>query len=256
LGFSTPIMRQFYDVKVYLDPPEDMRRVWKFKRDTTTRGYTTEQVLAELERREGDSRDFIRPQRECADIVVRFFPPHHDSPQEAGPHLNVRLVLRPTIPHPDLTYLVDSRDNPPPGLRLQLGRDEGRSVDFLEIDGDVAAQHAADLEKAIWQHLLDLHPVGDDQLGAYRDRSELRHSAPLALTQLLIAYHLLRKYSDLTRLPFAVPVAALSRLESSVQEFAAKQDAGKNDPATENGSPTVSVATEIFCRGRPRWQQR
>ena len=105
LGFSTPTLRQFYDVKVFLDPPEDLRKVWKLKRDTTRRGYTTEQVLAELERREPDSRDFIRPQREYADIVVTFYPPAGCSPEEAGPNLNVRLVLRPTIPHPDLSYL-------------------------------------------------------------------------------------------------------------------------------------------------------
>ncbi|MCU1298333.1 MAG: udk, partial [Acidobacteriaceae bacterium] len=34
LGFHTPAMRQFYDVTVFLDPPEDMRRLWKIKRDT------------------------------------------------------------------------------------------------------------------------------------------------------------------------------------------------------------------------------
>lgn len=214
LGFSTPVMRQFYDVKVYLDPPEDMRRVWKIKRDTTKRGYTTEQVLAELERREPDSRDFIRPQRALADVVVKFYPPAGASPEEAGPHLNARLVLRPTIPHPDLSYLVDSKDDSPPGIRLKLGREDGRPADVLEIDGDVAAQHAAELEQAIWQHLPDLRPVSDDQFGAYQDRGEVRHSSPLALTQLLIAYHLLRKYSDLSQLPFAPPVSALSRLES------------------------------------------
>jgi phosphoribulokinase len=213
LGFSTPIMRQFYDVKVYLAPPEEMRKVWKIKRDTTKRGYTTEQVLAEMERREPDSRDFIRPQHKWADIVVSFYPPDGASSEQAGRNLNVRLVLRPTIPHPDLSYLVDG-DQPPSGVRLKLGRDDGRPVDFLEIDGDVAARHAAELEDAIWQHLPDLRPVSDDQFGAYQDRGEMRHSSPLALTQLLITYHLLRKYSDLSQMPFAPPVAALSRLGS------------------------------------------
>src|SRR5205807_871052 len=74
LGFHTPVMRQFYDLKVYLAPPEDLRRVWKVRRDTSKRGYTADQVLAELELREPDSRDFIRPQREFADIVVQFHP--------------------------------------------------------------------------------------------------------------------------------------------------------------------------------------
>lgn len=214
LGFSTPTMRQFYDVRVFLDPPEEMRRVWKIKRDTTKRGYTTEQVLGELARREADSRDYIRPQREEADVVVRFCPPGGVPPERAGPNLNVRLVLRPTIPHPDLTYLTEGRDESPSGVRLLLGRDKGRPADFLEIDGDVAAQHAAELENAIWQHLPNLRPVSDEQLGVYLDAREVRHSSPLALTQLLIAYHLLRKYSDLSHLPFASPVSALSRLGS------------------------------------------
>jgi phosphoribulokinase len=213
LGFSTPVMRQFYDAKVYLDPPEEMRRVWKIKRDTTKRGYTTEQVLAEIERREPDSLEFIRPQKKCADIVVSFYPPDGAALEQVGRNLNVRLVLRPTIPHPDLSYLVDG-NQAESGVRLKLGRDDGRPVDFLEIDGDVAAQHAAELEDAIWQHLPDLRPVSDDQFGSYQDRSETRHSSPLALTQLLIAYHLLRKYSDLSQVPFAPPVAALSRLGS------------------------------------------
>jgi len=213
LGFTTPVMRQFYDVKVYLDPPEEMRKIWKIKRDTTKRGYTTDQVLAEMERREPDSRDFIRPQKKLADIIVRFLPPDGVIPPPPGRNLDVQLVLRPTIPHPDLSYLMDA-EHPDSGIRLRLGRDDGRPVDFLEMDGDVASRHARELEDAIWQHLPDLRPISDDLFGGYTDQGEKRHSSPLALTQLLIAYHLLRKYKDLSQLPFATPVAALSRLES------------------------------------------
>ena len=46
----------------------------------------------------------------------------------------------------------------------------------------------------------------------YLDRTESHHSHPLALTQLLLTYHLLRKHTDTAHLPFAAPVAALSRL--------------------------------------------
>jgi hypothetical protein len=42
----------------------------------------------------------------------------------------------------------------------------------------------------------------------------VRHSDPLALTQLLLTYHLLRQCSDTSELPFARPVAAFSRLAS------------------------------------------
>jgi phosphoribulokinase len=215
LGFHTANMRQFYDVKVYLSPPEDLRRVWKIKRDTTKRGYTPEQVLAELEKREADSRNFIRPQRQHADIVVHFYPPVGIAPEAAGANLNVRLTLRPTIPHPDLTYLLDGTYRPDSGIRLKLGRDNGRPVDFLEIDGTVTPDHVAALEQAIWQHLPDLRPLCADEFGDYSDRAEMRHSDPLALTQLLLTYHLLRQYGDVAQIPFATPVAALSRLEAA-----------------------------------------
>lgn len=215
LGFHSAVMRQFYDVKVFLDPPEDLRTVWKIKRDTSKRGYTAEQVRAEMKKREGDTLHFIRPQREHADIVVRFHPDEGVEPEKAGPNLNAQLVLRPTIPHPDLTYLIDGTHHASTDVQLQLGRDGGRPVDFLEIAGNVSAENAQKLEDAIWQHLPDLRSVREDQFGDYQDRMEVKHSHPLALSQLLIAYHLLRKYNNLSQIPFAPPVAALSRLQST-----------------------------------------
>lgn len=213
LGFHSAVMRQFYDVKVYLDPPEDLRRVWKIRRDTTKRGYTVEQVLAELEKREVDSCDFIRPQREFADVVVQFYPALDVKAEQANGHLNVQLVLRPTIPHPDLSYLFDNADSWAAGIRMELRRDTGRPADILQIDGSVTPDHAARLEETIWQHLPNLRPLGSDQFGAYQDRAEMRHSDPLALTQLLLTYHLLREYSGGAQMVYAPPTAALSRIE-------------------------------------------
>jgi phosphoribulokinase len=225
LGFHTEVMRQFYDVKVFLDPPEELRRAWKIKRDTAKRGYTAEQVLAEMEKRQSDSRNFIRPQREFADIVVQFYPDGGKACDQADSHLNVRLVLRPTIPHPDLSYLFE-RDSRRPGIRLELGRDNGRPVDFLEVDGNVSREHATELEDTIWKHLPDLRALQADQFGEYNYGTEVRHSDPLALTQLLITYHLLRAYSKDAAIPFARPIAALSRLES-VPEATAVEITGK-----------------------------
>ena len=218
LGFHTEAMRQFYDVKVFLGPPEDLRRLWKIKRDTAKRGYTAEQVLAEMEKRESDSQNFIRPQREFADIVVQFYPGSGVRSEPADSHLNVRLVLRPTIPHPDLSYLFEQDQSTTSGVRLALGRDNGRPADFLEVDGNVSREHAAELEETIWRHLPDLRPLRADQFGDYNYGTEVRHSDPLALTQLLITYHLLRAYSKDAPIPFARPIAALSRLESVTQE--------------------------------------
>ncbi|MBZ5617266.1 MAG: phosphoribulokinase [Acidobacteriia bacterium] len=214
LGFHSGVMRQFYDVKVYLEPPEDLRRVWKIRRDTAKRGYTVDQVLAELEKREADSREFIRTQRERADIVVQFYPPYGVSAEGANGHLNVRLILRPTIPHPDMSYLSEKQSQDT-GIRLLLGRDTGRPVDILEIDGSVTPEQAAYLEETIWRHLPGVDPIGADQFGVYQDRGVKRQSDPLALTQLLLTYHLLRECGENTQRLFAPPVAALSRVSKA-----------------------------------------
>jgi phosphoribulokinase len=214
LGFHTAVMRQFYDVKVYLEPPEDLRRVWKIRRDTAKRGYTEGQVLAELEKREPDSRDFVRPQRGHADIVVRFSPPCGVPAARANGHLDVRLILRPTIPHPDLTGPSGNPEENA-GIRLALGRDTGKPVDILDIDGSVTPEQTAHLEETIWQQLPGVQPIPADQFGAYQNGGEMRHSDPLALTQLLLTFHLLREYRSGGGRLFAPAVAALSRLQTS-----------------------------------------
>lgn len=212
LGYHTPIMRSFYDIKVYLNPDEGMRKLWKVKRDTTKRGYTKEQVLADIEKREPDSEAFIRPQRQNSDLVINFHPHEGVDPENAGPTLNVRLTLRPTIPHPDLSYLWNLPESHEAGVRIFLDRDSGKPVDVLEIDGNVSPEEAAKLEQTIWEHMPDVKPLGADQFGDYYDSAEIRHSDPLALTQLFLTYHLLRQYQDVVELPFARPSAALRLL--------------------------------------------
>lgn len=192
LAFHTRAMRDCFDVKVYLDPPEELRRAWKVKRDTAKRGYTVEQVLASLAKRVEDSARFIRPQRRYADIVVRFYPPEGIAPDQANGHLNVRLVLRPTIPHPNMTDVLEHAGGEnKPAIRLELGRDEGRPVEFLEIDGNVSPERAAELEQVIWSHMPEAAELRPERLGIYLNGLEERHSDPLALVQLLIAYHMI-----------------------------------------------------------------
>ena len=61
LPLHTKLARACFDVTAYLDPPEENRIDWKLRRDSTKRGYSTEQVKEELARREPESKKFIRP---------------------------------------------------------------------------------------------------------------------------------------------------------------------------------------------------
>src|SRR2546422_8036099 len=105
LPLSTAVARACFDVRVYLDPPEAVRHAWKIKRDTGKRGYSVEQVEAELVRREPESAAFIRPQRAHADVVVSFAPlvARGESPDHSP---SATILLRPTIPHPNLAGII------------------------------------------------------------------------------------------------------------------------------------------------------
>ncbi len=64
--------RMLFDLKIYLAPDEELRRFWKVRRDCGLRGYDVARVIEALEQREPDRRKFIEPQREFADLVIRF----------------------------------------------------------------------------------------------------------------------------------------------------------------------------------------
>ena len=194
LGFSTKAMRDAYDVKLYLAPPEDLRFRWKMKRDTQKRGHTAEAVIKEMKLREPDSDAFIRPQRKWADMVICFWPPETDK-EETGSRLNASLVLRPTLPHPDLSDVLEHGGGN--GIHMELDRDMGLPVDRLEIDGKISDSKAKRLEDLLWKHIPgEHHHLRHDGIGEITGTTgEKLKSHPLALTQLLVAYHLLKAAS-------------------------------------------------------------
>jgi phosphoribulokinase len=180
LGYHTPDMRDCYDVRVYLAPPEELRRKWKVARDTSRRGYTTDKVLSELDRREPDSAAYIRPQEQDADIVIAFTPADQDGDSET---LDAELVLRDGLPHPDLAPF---EGNGKGGLQV----DDREGECHVCIPGDIDAERAAEIEEAIWARLHFATHLRSQRLGEYTIGNDLHRSESLALVQLLILYQL------------------------------------------------------------------
>jgi phosphoribulokinase len=187
LPLHTKLARACFDITVYLDPPEEIRRKWKIRRDCAERGYTPEAVLAELDRREPDSAAYIRPQRQQADIAIRFAPVPGRGPGGDG-SLSAEIMLRPTIGHPDLSHVLTDDDRRT--VHLKLIRDAGgRPVDALHVHGHAPREDSRIVEKAIWEQLsFDHGTVLPDTLGQYAPG---RRSEALAIAQLLLLWHLL-----------------------------------------------------------------
>ena len=190
LPLHTKLARACFDITVYLDPPEEIRRKWKIRRDCAERGYTPDAVLAELDRREPDSAAFIRPQRQRADIALRFAPVagHETRPGGDDGSLSAEILLRPTIGHPDLSHVLTDDDRRT--VHLKLIRDcDGRPVDALHVHGHAPREDSRIVEKAIWEQLsFDHSTVLPDMLGQYAPG---RRNEALAIAQLLLLWHLL-----------------------------------------------------------------
>ncbi|REF36180.1 phosphoribulokinase [Thermasporomyces composti] len=187
LPLYSKLTRACFDIAVYLDPPERIRREWKVSRDVRKRGYTVDQVLAELERREPESAQFIRPQRAHADIVVRFAPAEGHDDTSNSP-LSVELMLRPTVRHTGLRGLLAEIGQRT--VQLRLIRDEdGIPVDALHVHGYAPREESRMVQKAIWSRL----GLGDgDPVATLGDVGNGRRSESLAITQLVVLDHLLR----------------------------------------------------------------
>lgn len=179
--------RDAIDVAVFLEPEEELRRRWKIERDTTQRGYTESQVLAELARRDVDAAQHVRPQRDFADIVVRF----HRREGDDVRHLSCRLTIRPTLPYPGLRELVGSlsrRGYEP--IRWSPATDSRGPMSVLAVDGRCPPDLGAEVEEVIWSYLHRDHRFQRDGIGIVRHGSGLEErSEALALAQLLIVAH-------------------------------------------------------------------
>jgi phosphoribulokinase len=197
-------IRGLFDLKVWLDPEEELKHRWKLQRDVAKRGYTEEAVRKEVEARRPDVEKYIAPQVRDADLIVRFYRPEG---REDDAHLNVRITQRATLRRLNLDGLLNEAAN---GLRVSMTDENGSSSEILEIDGEIDPDTAAGLEDRIWAHMDGRHQhmrhLGPNQLGAFTDgvlRSH--HSDPLALTQLLLVHRILSaRKSLLLKVPLSV----------------------------------------------------
>ncbi|GIU97971.1 MAG: phosphoribulokinase [Actinomycetota bacterium] len=181
------ITRDVIDVGVFLDPEEELRRRWKLERDVFERGYQPRQVVEELRRREPDARRYVRPQRELADVVVRF----HRRDGSDDERLSAILTVRPTLPYPALREVLGSfRARGVEPVRWSTRTDRRGPMSVLAIDGACPPDLGAELEEALWSSLRADARLQRDRLGIVRQpgRPPVRSEA-LALAQLLIVAH-------------------------------------------------------------------
>jgi uridine kinase len=71
-------LREISDLKVYIDTEATLKTHWKITRDVAARGATIEHVKKTIERRFGDYKEYVEPQKEYADVLIRYYPLNED----------------------------------------------------------------------------------------------------------------------------------------------------------------------------------
>jgi uridine kinase len=156
-----PILRECYDLSIYLDIDEDLRTYFKVQRDVNKRGYTIERVLDTLTKRKPDSERFIRPQAAFADMIFSLRPIHPSaltSANEANPP-RLKLVIKSRHGFNELSLkrvLIGVC-----GLHVDMNTNDDVSEVELSIEGEASAQDIQMAAQLICPQIfefLDLHP--------------------------------------------------------------------------------------------------
>jgi len=66
-------MLNLIDIKIFVDTQDEIKRIWKLRRDVTERGYSYDSVMMNINKRLGDYNKYIKPQINYADIIVRYY---------------------------------------------------------------------------------------------------------------------------------------------------------------------------------------
>jgi uridine kinase len=65
-------VNEIIDLKIFMDTDRELIKKWKIKRDVEDRGYNIQKVLKQIEIREKDYEEYIKNQKDNADIIINF----------------------------------------------------------------------------------------------------------------------------------------------------------------------------------------
>ena len=163
-AFYSSALRPLYDVKIYLDMDEPLRRHFRHIRDTEQRGYSAQAVADSQHRREEDARRFVRPQRAHADLVFSLQPAQPEALLRLAPaplHLNLKVSATRTVNDSSLIRALIGLCN----LHVDTTPDDADDKMLMTIEGEVSAPDIALVAEMTCSRvlaLLDTRPLWQD----------------------------------------------------------------------------------------------
>lgn len=179
--FVIPKLRNLYDLKIFLEPEKNLQLSWKLIRDQQERGHDPQAVLASVAKRSGDSRQYIAPQKNYADLIIRFeTEPVLAAPIQSLTGMRLRLAVRATHDI-DWDPLLDAIANESAVVAQPLAEDSIDHSHWL-LQGDISR---SEIDKVLWRCIPNYHDLLTD-LPSWKANSS-------GLLQLLVLYALSEK---------------------------------------------------------------
>ena len=151
-------MRRSINLKIYLDPQEELRLLWKARRDMAERGYSLDQVLASHEKRRADAETFVKSQIRHADIIIRFQLTGAEQAlstllEHGSVGIEMQLVINNDLNFEDLYELLERN----PGLSCNFEQNPEREVVNLSFNGDISKEQVQMIGDTLYRDQLDVH---------------------------------------------------------------------------------------------------
>lgn len=173
-----PILRDSYDLSIYLDIDEDLRRHFKIQRDVHQRGHSLERVLTSLAARQADTMKFVRPQIAHADLVLSLQPlhPRAITEAEAGHPIRCKLFVRSRqgLNEVSLARVLIGLC----GLHVELTTRHDSNEVEMTVEGETSAEDIALAARMLFPDLadfLDTKPRWEDGVGGLMQLVTLSH---------------------------------------------------------------------------------
>jgi len=185
-------LRNFLDLKIYVDPSREIKWRWKLKRDVEERGYNKDHVMEEIRKREPLYKRYVDFQKVYADIVIKI----DNSKFSLENSYQVELIMK-TLDFPlsgidihlDLSSLINTSKKP-----MELGyRDDFyymKRVSRLYFDGLIPREAIETLERKIMEYtgFLEHHIIEDSE-----------YVNGIQLAQLLVAWYFVEMMNNIFR---------------------------------------------------------
>lgn len=161
----TPLLRQYLDFTLFVDPARQVKYDWKIRRDMNKRGYSRDTVLQEIAEREPEYERYIAPQKEYADAVIGIDYSRYG--QKYGKERNVYKVtlsqnrMKQSIENIDLSldlYSILSLSERNFSLEFVTSEVKGHKMGQLIIDGELSGHVVKKLEHSI-EEQTRVHPI-------------------------------------------------------------------------------------------------